>query len=140
MTDNTYKIVRFYFNDSPRTIKRGITLEQAQEHCQRDDTRGPGWFDGYDHDTGPAKCHLDHKTQEALGHDFYRVNNSRAGGPRYVIHYLAFADSYDEAKRLANRLGFRIYRGRDFGGGFVCQSFNLENTAESIINAREAVA
>ena len=77
MTDNTYKIVRFYFNDSPRTIKRGLTLDEAQAHCRRDDTHGEGWFDGYDHDTGPAKCHLDHKTQEALGHDFYRVNNGR---------------------------------------------------------------
>jgi hypothetical protein len=140
MTDNTYKIVRFYFNGSPRTIKRGLTLEQAQEHCQRDDTRGPGWFDGYDEDSRMKKCHLDHNTQEALGFDFYRVNNDVNGNPRYVIHFLAFADEYHEAKRIANRLGFRVYRGRDFGGGFVCQSYNLENTAESIINARGVAA
>ena len=136
----TFKIVRFYFNGSPRTMKRGLSLEQAQEHCQRDDTRGPGWFDGYDEDSRMKKCHLDHKTAEALGHDFYRVNNDRNGAPRYVIHWLAFANEYGEAKRLANRLGFRIYRGRDFGGGFVCQSWNLENTAERIIEAREEAA
>lgn len=56
-----YKIVRF-FRDSKRVIKRGLTLEQAQEHCQdpqtssrtcttkagKDRTRKQGdWFDGY---------------------------------------------------------------------------------------------
>jgi hypothetical protein len=45
-----YKIVRFY-RDGPvrsRTIERGLTLEEAQEHCAREDTHGDGWFDGYD--------------------------------------------------------------------------------------------
>jgi len=44
----TYKIIRFFFNSSPRTIKTGLTLEEAQEHCRRDDTHGDGWFDGYE--------------------------------------------------------------------------------------------
>lgn len=59
----TYKIVRLYFNGRPRTIKRGLTLEQAQRHCSDPETSsstckgsvgrrrtkalGP-WFDGYD--------------------------------------------------------------------------------------------
>jgi hypothetical protein len=61
-----YKIVRGYFNFrkyGKRTIKSGLTLEQAQEHCRdpetssrtckkavnvrRTRTRGP-WFDGYE--------------------------------------------------------------------------------------------
>lgn len=45
----TYKIVRFYQDDRPsEIIVRGLTLEQAQAHCQRDDTHGEGWFDGYE--------------------------------------------------------------------------------------------
>ena len=48
-----YKIVRFCFYvnhlDNHKVIKTGLTLEEAQEHCQRDDTREEGvWFDGYD--------------------------------------------------------------------------------------------
>lgn len=60
----TYKIVRMYFNEHPRrTIKRGLTLEEAQEHCRDPETSsrtctksrnllrtqlmGP-WFDGYE--------------------------------------------------------------------------------------------
>ena len=44
----TYKIIRFRFNGSNRVIKKGLTLEEAQAHCQREDTHGDGWFDGYE--------------------------------------------------------------------------------------------
>lgn len=59
-----YKIVRMYQRDSSqRTIKSGLTLEEAQAHCSDPETssstctrsdrkaitgaRGP-WFDGYE--------------------------------------------------------------------------------------------
>ena len=86
------------------------------------------------------KCHIDYKTADQIGYDFYRVNNVVNGNPRYVIHFLAFDSDYDTAKRLANSMGFYVYRGKNFGGGFVGQSYNLENTAEKIIDLREAVA
>ena len=49
----TYKIVRMYRDDEHpdhlRVIETGLTLEEAQEHCRREDTREEGvWFDGYD--------------------------------------------------------------------------------------------
>lgn len=47
-----YKIVRFKFNEDNEVVVRGLTLEQAQAHCQRDDTHGEGWFDGYTEDDG----------------------------------------------------------------------------------------
>jgi len=88
-------------------------------------------------------AHLDYKTEETLGHRFYRVNTDINGNPRYVISWLAFetdgkdlADRYQNAKKLANSIGFKVYRGKDFGGGFVCQSYNLESTAERIIEKR----
>ena len=62
----TYKIVRFHFNNEvwkPRTMKTGLTLEEAQSHCKDPETssstcksvknlayteqRG-AWFDGYE--------------------------------------------------------------------------------------------
>ena len=42
-----YNIVRFYFKGEEQVIDYGYTLEEAQEHCQREDTSGPGWFDAY---------------------------------------------------------------------------------------------
>lgn len=45
----TYKIVRFYKEDRPPdTIKEGLTLAEAKEHCKDDDTEQDGvYFDGY---------------------------------------------------------------------------------------------
>lgn len=44
----TYKIVRLFQDDRPReVITRGQTLQQAQDHCSREDTHGDGWFDAY---------------------------------------------------------------------------------------------
>jgi hypothetical protein len=62
----TYYIIRFYANSSrighSRVLKRGLTLEQAQEHCRNPETssrtcqqarnrrrkaRFGAWFDGY---------------------------------------------------------------------------------------------
>ena len=46
-----YKITRFYaphLNKQNRTIKTGLTLEQAQAHCNDPRTRKDGvYFDGY---------------------------------------------------------------------------------------------
>lgn len=63
-----FKIVRFYQGDRPnRVMKRGLTLSEAQAHCQDPETSsrtckhaknvahtrqwGP-WFDGYADDEG----------------------------------------------------------------------------------------
>lgn len=44
----SYKIIRFHFNEPSEVLKTGLTLEEAQEHCSREDTHGEDWFDGYD--------------------------------------------------------------------------------------------
>lgn len=57
-----YRIIRFYkpglssnaragYKDR-RTIRSNVTLTEAQAHCSRPDTKGPGWFDGYDYMKG----------------------------------------------------------------------------------------
>ena len=85
------------------------------------------------------KClgELDKKPADALGHSFYIAKNDVNGNPRYVIHWLAFRTDYDSSFTTAKPLGFSKYRGKDFGGGFVSQSYNLQNTAERIIERRE---
>jgi hypothetical protein len=46
--DRTYKIIRMRRDGPNEVIRGGMTLEEAQAHCQREDTHGEGWFDGYD--------------------------------------------------------------------------------------------
>lgn len=59
----TYKIIRFYQKQEKQVIETGLTLQEAQEHCQNPETShktcttaegqdrtrrcGP-WFDGYE--------------------------------------------------------------------------------------------
>ena len=52
--DKKYKIVRFRFQGNNRTMQHGLTLEEAQAHCSREDTHAKAdknghraWFDGY---------------------------------------------------------------------------------------------
>lgn len=69
------------------------------------------------------------------GVDLYRVNNDVYGNPRYVIHFTAvpFRDQKEGEEYLAYQrshishardiLKGKIYRGKDFGGGIVFQSY-----------------
>lgn len=50
MSEPTYSIIRFFRDPDKESIliQDGLTLEEAQEHCHREDTHGPDWFDGYE--------------------------------------------------------------------------------------------
>lgn len=43
----TFKVIRFNFDAENEVVETGLTLEEAQEYCQREDTSGDGWFCGY---------------------------------------------------------------------------------------------
>lgn len=93
------------------------------------------------------------KTLESMvtAENFTRVNSDVNGNPRYVIHFLnlltskeqdeirakarpmqAIADMYTEALKKASSIGGSRYRGKDFGGGIVFQSYSLPDTANRI--------
>jgi hypothetical protein len=52
---DSYKIMRFRREGGSTVVQTGLTLEQAQAHCQREDTHGDGWFDGYDLESPTAE-------------------------------------------------------------------------------------
>ena len=48
--ETTYSITRFYaphVDKQNETVKEGLTLEEAQEHCSDPATSTPEYFDGY---------------------------------------------------------------------------------------------
>ena len=57
---------------------------------------------------------------------FTRINNDTNGNPRFVIHYLQLADSYERALFLARALGGRKFHNKQYGGGIAFQSYNTE--------------
>ena len=72
--------------------------------------------------------------------EFTRVNNDVYGNPRYVTHFLSLLNeeeqtlsNYNLAVKRANKLGGKKYRGSDFGGGIVFQSYNLDELRKRII-------
>ena len=88
--------------------------------------------------------------------NFTRVNNDVNGNPRYVIHFLdcindkeskeveknakpfqAISDKYTFAVNKMRKLGGQKYRGKDFGGGVVFQSYNLHELANKINEANK---
>ena len=44
----TYRIVRFKFQSEKEILQEGVSLEEAQEHCNSPESHGEGWFDGYE--------------------------------------------------------------------------------------------
>jgi hypothetical protein len=63
---------------------------------------------------------------------FTRVNNDVNGNPRYVFHFLELADNYETALKLAKKIGGRKFHNKQYGGGIVVQSYNLEFEIEKI--------
>jgi hypothetical protein len=90
--------------------------------------------------------------------DFTRVNNDVNGNPRYVCNFLTFiTDSiknqvkedfasslsqnqfrlteflYDEAIYMAKKIGGKKFHNKQYGGGIVFQSYNIQDTEKSIL-------
>ena len=82
------------------------------------------------------------------GIEFYRVNSDVYGNPRYVVHFLDLLTEaeretcggrYSQAIKRANKIGGAKYRGRDFGGGIVFQSYSIDDTAEAIDRVKNRI-
>jgi hypothetical protein len=88
--------------------------------------------------------------------DFTRINNDVNGNPRYVCHFLSIISEADRVKaeemeksvkpfqfsishlyaiaiKKANKIGGRKYHTKNYGGGIVFQSFNVNDLEKTII-------
>lgn len=70
----------------------------------------------------------------------HRTNNDVNGNPRYVVHYSALGLPTYESTKKTRAAGLKLYRGRDFGGGFVFSSYNTEYTLEWILEVLHSKA
>jgi hypothetical protein len=79
--------------------------------------------------------------------NFTRVNNDVNGNPRYVCHFLALLNEkekdsgsigeiYSLAIKKANKIGGRKFHNKQYGGGIVFQSYNIQETERHILELR----
>lgn len=95
--------------------------------------------------------------------EFTRVNNDINGNPRYVCHYSSLLSLQDANKidvlirgigrknkfsyrvdaeyflalQKAKKIGGKKYHNKQYGGGIVFQSYNIENTEKRILELLE---
>ena len=69
--------------------------------------------------------------------DFKRVNNDINGNPRYVCHFLNFAQDYDKALSIAREMGGKKFHNKQYGGGIVFQSYNINKLGNKILELQE---
>lgn len=83
-----------------------------------------------------------------------RVTSDTYGNPRYVVHFMNLlsdkdwdslpqglshiSDGYALAIKKAKKIGGSKYRGKDFGGGIVFQSYNTEELIRDILELKGA--
>jgi hypothetical protein len=67
--------------------------------------------------------------------DFSRITNDTNGNPRYVIHYLNVDKNYNQALKIARKIGGKKFNNKQYGGGIVFQSYNISETAKYLNNA-----
>ena len=62
-----------------------------------------------------------------------QVTNDIYGNPRYIIHFLAVADTYSEALKISRNIGGKMYTATWYGGGIVFPSYYLKDTLEYLM-------
>jgi hypothetical protein len=72
-----------------------------------------------------------------------RINNDVNGNPRFVVHFydilndgegkgLDVFEKYEIAVKKAGKVGGKIYKGKDFGGCIVFQSYDIQATVNLV--------
>ena len=73
--------------------------------------------------------------------EFTRINNDTNGNPRYVCHFLNFINSkedlhysskYEIALKRSRQFGGKKFHNKQYGGGIVFQSYNIERLGVEI--------
>jgi len=70
---------------------------------------------------------------ENLKFTWTTINKDTNGNPRYVVHFINVAGTYLEALYIAKKIGGRKFHNKQYGGGIVFQSYNIQDTENRLI-------
>lgn len=84
--------------------------------------------------------------------DWTRIDNDVNGNPRYVCHFINLntreeldktdsewidtSEKYRLALKRANKIGGKKFHNKQYGGGIVFQSYNINETEKSIAEVK----
>jgi len=68
--------------------------------------------------------------------NFKKINHDFYGNPRYVCHFLNIDKDYQTAIKKAKAIGGRKFNNKQYGGGIVFSTYNLENLNRNILNLK----
>ncbi len=84
--------------------------------------------------------------------DWTRINNNVNGNPRYVCHFINLntreeldktgsewidtSEKYRLALKRAKKIGGKKFHNKQYGGGIVFQSYNINETEKSIAEVK----
>jgi len=68
---------------------------------------------------------------------FTRINRDSNGNPRVVFHFLELSNNYNEALKIAKKIGGRKFHNKQYGGGIAVQCFNEEKLEKDILELRK---
>lgn len=62
---------------------------------------------------------------------YHKIDNDRNGNPRYVVHFLSLNVKPEDYGKIR---GLKKYKAKWFRGGYVIQSYNLEQDLQYYLN------
>jgi hypothetical protein len=68
---------------------------------------------------------------------FTKINRDINGNPRVVFHFLELSNNYDEALKIAKKIGGRKFHNKQFDGGIAVQCYNLEDLEKDILELKK---
>jgi hypothetical protein len=68
-----------------------------------------------------------------------RIKNDVNGNPRYVVHYLALANDYEQALKISRAHGGKKYHNKSYGGGIAFVTYDLERLIKDILEMQGGV-
>lgn len=74
--------------------------------------------------------------QSGRTYNTMRLSNDTNGNPRYAVHFLSLGltDYPDKTPKRISALGLRRFHNKQFGGGYVFQSYNLSESLDFYYN------
>jgi len=122
-----------------KIIQKGETAKSKVTKVLQQIRTKKGQFKGYKQISGLG---------DNYDFELTRINNDANGNPRYVVHFLnvlnleektflPFTKQYEYSLKKAKKIGGKKFHNKQYGGGIVFQSFNVDVLKSKILKLKQ---